>query len=295
MAVVYCHPKIGRSGLGNCMLPWARAVIFARRHNLPVLAPRWVQPRIGAFLRREKKTRLFIGEFTNAGYIGGFRRGWILATLPHEPESQFASDSVGFLRNPSSRVVEFAGLGNYFRDLWGHHRELLAEFQKIVARPITARVAELSGPFIAMHVRRGDRVPPGVSEEELSRKIWYTPLSWFLSAAKTVRATPGLSDLPIYVVSDGWEHELRALLEVPNCQLLDHGTTAGDILVLAKAKLLFASGHSTFSMWASFFGQMPTLYCPGKWDERVFPPDSRSFEGEWQPGELLHDTVVANL
>jgi hypothetical protein len=34
--------------------------------------------------------------------------------------------------------------------------------------------------------------------------------------------------------------------------------------VLSKAKILIASGGSSFSAWASFLGQMPTISHPGQ-------------------------------
>ena len=33
---------------------------------------------------------------------------------------------------------------------------------------------------------------------------------------------------------------------------------------MAKARLLVATSNSTFSMWATFLGRMPTVYYPGQ-------------------------------
>jgi hypothetical protein len=108
-----------------------------------------------------------------------------------------------------------------------------------------------------------------------------------VAAAKTIRQEAGWRDLPVYVVSDGHAHELAELLAIPNCRLMTVGTAIGDILLLAKARLLFASAHSTFSMWGSYLGRIPALYYPGKMDQNVFPPGSGIFEGEWSAGQAL--------
>ena len=70
------------------------------------------------------------------------------------------------------------------------------------------------------------------------------------------------------------------------------GSAIGDILLLSKASLLFASAHSTFSMWGSYLGGMPTLYYPGKMDQRVFPPEAGICERVWTPGRALPSAKV---
>ena len=128
---------------------------------------------------------------------------------------------------------------------------------------------------------------PGLTEEQLLAKKHYTPLGWFIAGALAARADPHWRRLPVCVLSDGREPELAALLRVPNCHLVTRGTAIGDLLFLAKAKLLFGTGHSTFSMWASHLGAMPTVYAAGKLDQRVFAPEDGVSEGEWAPGQPL--------
>ena len=281
MGRVFCYPRIGRAGLGNCLLPWARAVVFAQKNSLPMLAPQWVQPRLGEVLRREKVTRFYLNEFTNEGYLKGFRK-WLILNRANKVGEDVAAEH-GVVSNEPGRstVIVFEGLRNYFRDLWHHHEVVREELYKIVAPQILQKVALIREPFIAMHVRRGDIIVPGLTEAQLLADKRYTPLSWFIAAAQTIRREAAWRDLPIYVVSDGHEHELTGLLAVPNCRLMTLGTATGDMLLLAKARLLFASAHSTFSMWGSYLGRVPALYYPGKMDENVFPPGSGVYEGEW--------------
>ena len=290
---VFCYPQLGRAGLGNCMLPWARAVVFARANSLPLLAPQWVQPRLGAVLRREKVKRFYLNEITNYGYIKGLRKWLVLARAIKVGENNVEKGAgrgnlEAAINKPGrSTVIVFEGLKNYFRDLWQHHEIVRDELNKIVAPQILEKAARIREPFIAMHVRRGDIVIPGLSEEQLLADKRYTPLSWFVAAAKAVREETAWRDLPIFVVSDGHEQELAELLAVPNCRLMTLGSALGDILLLSKSGLLFASAHSTFSMWGSYLGRTPALYHPGKMDQNVFPPDAGIFEGEWSAGQSL--------
>ena len=45
-----------------------------------MLAPQWLQPRLGAVLRREKVTRFYWHELTSRGYIVGLHK-WIVLAL----------------------------------------------------------------------------------------------------------------------------------------------------------------------------------------------------------------------
>ena len=282
MTKTFCYPKLGRAGLGNCMLPWARAVVFARKNSLPILAPQWVQPRFGAVLRREKVKRFYLTDFTNQGYIAGLRKWFVLSSankVGEDTASQFLS--AGCKAGIRSSVIVFEGLKNYFCDIWHDHAMVREELYNIVSPLIQDKVGLIREPFIAMHVRRGD-----VNLPQLQKKH-FTPLSWFVDAAKTLREEAAWRELPIYVISDGREHELTELLAISNCQLITSGTAIGDILLLAKARFLFGSAHSTFSMWGSYLGRVPALYYPGKMDQKVFPPDLGIFEGEWREGQVL--------
>jgi hypothetical protein len=241
-----------------------------------------MQPRLGAVFRREKVTRFYLNEFTNEGYLKGFRKWLILNRASKVSEDEFARMMSGGCKTACrSTVIVFEGLRNYFRDLWHHHEVVREELYKIAAPQILQKVALIREPYIAMHVRRGDVNIPVLMDKH------YTPLDWFVAAAQTIRREAAWRDLPIYVVSDGHEHELTGLLAVPNCRLMTLGTAIGDMLLLAKARLLFASAHSTFSMWGSYLGRVPALYYPGKMDENVFPPGSVIFESEWSVGQEL--------
>ena len=291
----YYYPKLGRSGLGNCLLPWARAVIAARRHSLPMLAPRWVQPRLGAVLRRERVKRFYFNEFTNRGYVNGLRRAFVLATSPKLNEDAVSADPAGPQHGKHKAVVVFEGLRDYFKPLWDHAELVREELLKIVSPRIVEEAFAERDPFVAMHIRRGDIISPGFTEQQLLADRRYTPVSWYAAAATAINADPELRILPIFVVSDGRELELAELLKLPNCRFVTQGTAIGDILLLSKAWLLLASAHSTFSMWASYLGRMPTLYFPGKMDQHVFPPGTGIFEGEWVPGQRLPSANAETL
>jgi len=133
-------------------------------------------------------------------------------------------------------------------------------------------------------MRRGDMTRAGI---ELERIAQYTPDEWFLAALRAIRADVRWRDLPVKVVSDGSEPEMRRIAKQPGVQWVTTEKAIGDIWMMSRASLLVASGYSSFSMWASFLGQMPTLYAPGKMKQKLFPAACEAFEGEWREGQEL--------
>jgi hypothetical protein len=88
-------------------------------------------------------------------------------------------------------------------------------------------------------------------------------LSWFRRTLDVIRSRLGYVARAV-IVSDGSPEDLRELLSMENTSLLRPGCAISDLLVLANAHVLLASGGSTFSAWASFLGRMPTLSLPGQ-------------------------------
>ena len=109
------------------------------------------------------------------------------------------------------------------------------------------------------------------------------PIEWYIQVLEAVRRHTGHAHRA-RVFSDGTEAELAPLLSLPGVQRVEYGSSIADMLALSRARLLIASG-STFSMWASFLHQAPTVWYPGKWQQRLHERDDTEFE--WSPGNAL--------
>src|SRR5689334_20159116 len=106
-ASIYGFPDIGRAGLGNLLLPWARCEIFCRQQNIPMLAPQWTQPKIGPVLRGERDKRYYMGLFNNRGYVRGVKRWALVAMSRKIDEKAFDPAAV---RDGKRTLVRFSGL-----------------------------------------------------------------------------------------------------------------------------------------------------------------------------------------
>lgn len=291
---LYALPVIGRAGLGNSLFPWARAEVFARRCDVPILAPYWGKFRAGPYLRREPEKRRYSAMFRAEHHVRGFQR-LVIAALGRRVMAEQARE-VPRSRVPVwPRVVEFEGIGDLFEPLSGEHdfiRRRLWEMTRPVYRPD----ADQNGRrYVAMHVRRGDITRQGFSDLELDEVKQYTPLPWFEAMTRAVRRVDALRSLPIVVFTDGSPDEVEPLCRVDGVRLQRASAPIADLWALAGAGLLFASGYSTFGMWASFLGGMPTVYAPGKIQQRVLVGRPHAVEIELKQGEDLPQNVLARL
>jgi hypothetical protein len=277
---LYALARVGRAGLGNSLFPWARAELFARETGAHLLAPRWTNIRIGPYLRGEPDKRRYWSFFRAKHHLRGLSRVFI-ETFGR----RFSETEIEYSYRPGSSlrpcIVEFRGIGNFFSPLVGKHEFIRHQLWQMTVAPLRANARQYDNGLIAMHVRRGDLTRQGFSQHALRNDVTqYTPISWFASMARAVRRERSLDSFPLVVFTDGSPDELGQLLEIDGVRLHTRQTAITDLWMLTHARLLFASGFSTFSMWASFLGGMPTIYAPGKIQQRVQSERPNSFEIE---------------
>jgi hypothetical protein len=83
------------------------------------------------------------------------------------------------------------------------------------------------------------------------------PLTWYRRVIERVRLV--CPDLPIQIFSDGREQELADILAIKGVTLRREPSDVADLLAMAQARLLIGS-NSTFSRWAAFLGDMPSIW-----------------------------------
>lgn len=278
--------RLGGNGLGNLMLTWARCLSQANRHGWRMVWPTW-----GSFKPKNWRVNPYDHRtYTNLfrptdRYITGWRKPWCLARHRWISEKEAQQGPV-----QAGTVVEFRGMEGFFAPFVQDHELVYTELRRM-ARPVhQAAFSEPRPAPIGIHVRRGDFIRRGNDEEIRSSHNSLLPLGWYIDALIAVRKKVGV-DVPAFVFSDGTETELRDLLALPAVRRIDYGSGLGDMFGLSRSRLLIASG-STFSMWGSYLGQVPTLWYPGKLLQNLLISDpSREFE--WAPGQTLPDWISA--
>ena len=274
--------RIGGNGLGNLMFTWARCLAASQRHGWRMLWPTWqsFKPKNWRVNPYDHRTYFDLFE-PNDRYVTGWRKPWYLARYRWISERQALDHGA-----PPGSVVEFRGMEDKFAPFRGD-RALIYEELLRIARP--QHLVALSDPEpapIAIHVRRGDFVQRSSYDDMVNIDNSVLPLDWYMDALRAVRSATG-KVTPAFVFSDGTSEELAPLLGLPAVHRVDYGSGLADMLGLSRSRLLIASG-STFSMWGSYLGQVPTIWHPKKLLQHVLI-DHPEREIEWAAGDPLPD------
>ncbi len=225
-----------------------------------MLHPTWAQLRIGPLLRRESDLRLYTDLFkAGPDELTSMTRLFVKLSSRWEHEDdeirEFAGNS-----NGTSVIKVFTGERDRFRQLNGWHEFLNAQLHAITKPKWGDAVKQIKHVPIGMHVRMGDFAAPGSDPDNPHQRVAH---SWYLESLRAIRAAAGYP-LPAIMVSDGREDELEDLLAEENVSLVRTGSAISDLLLLAKSQVLIASAGSSFSAWAAFLGQMPSIAHPSR-------------------------------
>ena len=294
MGKVYAYAKLNRAGLGNLLLPWARCEIFARDHDLSMLAPRWIQPKIGPVLRGENDKRYYVGLFDNSRYVRGLRKLIILMrSSKFREERGLATVREMASAGRGSVVILFEGLDGFFEPLLPHRDFLKRRLTEIMAEPLRVKLASAPEDFeIGVHLRRGDKETARFGEVYTGNPHLTFCDEWYVRCIASLRHALGYP-AKVKIFTDAHEDQLTRLLSLGNISVADRNPSLLDIMILSKSKILITTGTSTFSMWAAFLGQMPSIWYPGTMVRLI--PERPSLEVEADLSGDLPDRFKAIL
>lgn len=267
--MLYGYPDMGRTGLGHSLLAWARCAIWCRDTGATMLAPRWLRPRIGPYLRGERDKRNYFLLFHRNGYTHEPTRSWVLNTANHlYAELDLPERGVRVAR---PTVVIFRNAMAHNEQKLFHHvyRDGPYLLEQLTGMTRTAYLpAKPAAPFAAVHVRMGDFGTATAEELRAGATNSRIPVEWYVAAARQLRAH--FPDLPLVVFSDGTDDALAPLLALDNVTRSPRQQSVTDMLSIAQARVLIASG-SGFSLWGSFLGSVPRICYPGQTPTRGCP------------------------
>ncbi len=279
---MYCRAVLPNAGLGNKLFPWARCRVFSLEHGIGMLAPCWTQLKVGPILRGHRDARLYHDLFKSKvpGDISAPRAWWLRLSTRRVVYEPLDAHTLG-LSPGALEMVVFRGERDHFESLTGWHAVLLQQLRAMTRERWLQRADQVGEVRVGIHVRRGDFVEAASEEDFILKGAVRTPLDWFVESIAAIRRMLGYA-VPALVVSDAPDRLLADLLKEEAVTRADTGSAIGDLLVLSQAKLLLASGGSSFSAWAAFLGQMPTVSYPGQslsWFKIV--PVLGQYLGEW--------------
>jgi hypothetical protein len=264
----YCLPRVRRGhGLGNELVPWARAFLAAQLLHARLLPPAFGLNRRAYWqhfntspddwiYHRALEHILPVIEFTQAQYLahgGGSAvsalRSFIAAHRLHE-RRMFVLVTDGF---------------------WGgySHVQAAREFMRSTlyqSRYAARNLLQLQGRIdpgkilVGMHVRLGDFAAPTSIEAYRRTANASLPIGWYRNVAACLQRAFG-DDWQLLLVSDGDPEQLKDLLGSYPCVItadIAHGDCS-DALALASTDLLVCSA-SSYSSLAASLSESPYLW-----------------------------------
>ena len=265
------YVKFPLAGLGNMLLTWSRGFLFARLNGLEMVTSDWGGIHWGAWLRWERKKRMYGGDFRGDGLWKKLEmaRRSRTAQLVVEP-------AVEKLQGPAgSDTIFLFNQVSPSKDLFGPMRPHREVVRQGIINMLSSRLArQLDGyeaSAIAVHIRRGDFKKGNV----------LTPLTFFIRAIALARETAGRR-LPVMVFTDASPLEIKEVLELPDVSMATEKADILDILLMSRSKMIVLSQSSTFSYWGAFLSDGIVIRPAGDWQDEIRPSEvnARVFEGK---------------
>jgi len=259
--IKYCMPvfpgtpffgvRISSYGLGNLLLIWARAVVYAKDIGAVVVWPSWTQIHLGGWFRGDKDKRTYCGTFyPTRSYT---RRCDFRGHLKFE-EHELAE----FLSEQRSAVVYFRGLGEGFSSLCGHSNFLWRELCSISKTDLNS-FRQSAVEYVGFGIRLGDFKTLG----------WSTPVEWFELRLKELRLMR--PHQKVWIFSDGSDDELAGLLKDTLVERAPPCAPIETIAQMSGTRLMIVTGGSSFYRWGVYLGNVPVLACAyDKWQAEIW-------------------------
>ena len=267
--------RLGGAGLGNILFPWARSVVFANKHNLVLINTTWRSLKVGPIFRGELDTRGYSDIFKENN-ISGIKKFLLLLFGKRIKEKDIKYDQESYSIRP--KILLFSGMKNQMKDIMYDHKIVKQELLNIITKNNMDSIKHFDGNGISIHIRMGDFYTPS-SEVEIreGKTNCRLPINWYVSIIKKLRAHIG-QEIKVNVFSDGTDKELQDIVNLSGVKRYYFGSAIADMIALSKSDILIAS-NSTFSLWASYLGQLPTIWFPGTHKINLFNTN-KIYEGE---------------
>lgn len=288
--MVAVYVRLPRAGLGNRLLVWARAAVFAGLNGLECYVSGGNPIQIGSWLRGERRSARSHFRFSQSYLDAARARFCSIRKLIQEPKIEVYSElDQGVLFN---KVPPWQ---DYFQGLRENREAVLELFLSKVASRILKSVQQLAPPCVAIHVRRGDFRKLRPDEDFARTGGTRTPDKYFADSLHMIRESVGWA-VPATIFSDGTDEECAALLRLPGVHRAPRLSDLGHMLLMSRAKFIVPSAGSTFSLWSGFLSDAAILHHPAHFRVAVRPStiNDIAFEGAAPDLGGVHPTTLVD-
>lgn len=250
MSTLYAFPKfsygdnlgirLGGPGLGNLLFPFARAIVYSYKHNIPMINPTWPNIKVGPITRKERDKRFYLNLFEPVG-MNGFKKYFLLNTLKMIHETRLSEINL-----EKNTILVFSGLRNYFDDIRYDHEIIKEKILTVIKKRFLQKI-DPEYDCIGLHLRLGDF--------NTNQRMDF---NWCVEVIRQVRKFTGPKTVLLF--TDGTDADLVEIFRnINNIEKVFFGNAISDLIALSRCEFLIAS-DSTFSGWAAYLGRMPVIF-----------------------------------
>lgn len=265
-------------GMGNCLLLWAYALVFARMNDLELVVSRWGRFRWGAILRGEKKNRRYTGYFKETPWM----KLWLLRLTMIFSGKEYDPKVEKIVPDTKARFYVFTKpypSRELFKTLEPFEEMIWEELIQLLVPGLQRKYDALPAPQIGIHIRRGDfKVGNPITSNE-----------FFIRSINAIREAAG-GELEVTVFTDADDEEISDILSLNNVVKSKNKEDILDILQMSKSRFLVLSQSSTFSYWAAFLSEAFVVVSSDDWQKNI-----KSTGKKYAEFHLNHDSVERNF
>jgi hypothetical protein len=248
-------------------------------YHLPLVTSSWWAIRWGAWLRKEKKKRIYFGYFMESTWWQRFNAIIWLNTKNVIAEPSLTQPlTFPISKNTLFLFREVVTNADLFQGLREHRRFIKDEILQLLKPDLKIKLNQYSIPVISVHIRRGDF--------KIANPI--TPLSFFIHAVRQIRNAVN-EEWPVTIFTDAEMHEVADILNEPNVTIATPKPDILDILLMSKSKVIVLSQSSTFSYWGAFLSEAIVLKPYNDWQDHLRNETDNSVwpEIRWKENDVI--------
>jgi Glycosyl transferase family 11 len=282
-AVVHC--SLPKAGLGNQLFPLLKAHLFAEKHQLPIVITGYNRLKIGPYLRGDKSKRNYQRSFSfQKNWLAALMAGRSIGNFQHTVHETQLSEAVVIQPNTRYLFDSIPHWSDPFDGLKQHRDQVLKIFQALLHPSVKEALNNRPYPIVGVHIRMGDFRKLQSNEDFAKVGGVRTPETYFIEMINGIRKMAG-RELPVIIFTDGHQHELPALFQLPGITLAEGNRDIVDLILLSKSKIIVASAGSTFSTWAGFLSAAALILHPDHIHASVRPAafNEKFYEGALRP------------
>ena len=265
------YVQFPKTGLGNLMLIWARACVFAHLNDLPLITSSWWAFRWGSWFRNEKRKRLYWGYFKENTLLETLMIQYfrLIHKVVHEP---LVKKINGVDDNQLFLFDQVISDNDLFGSIRNYSNLLEEKIYQILNPKLKKQLDGYETPVISVHIRRGDF--------KIGNPI--TPELFFIQSINEIRRSLN-ENWPVTIFTDADVNEIKEVMALPNTYLATPKADILDILLMSKSKFIVLSQSSTFSYWAAFLSDAVVIRPAGDWQLKIKDSTSNYIEVQWNP------------